>query len=109
MLNYDEINVAKWSSPLFKTPFTDLFFNVRNLQCLKECAHYELQLIDCLEAYGYHRGKEKCRLILSDMYECAMKNKRLRRVYAMQEERDRQFKNGERPEHYTEKPPLDLY
>lgn len=109
MLNHDNISLEKWAAPLFKTPFTDVLFNTRNLQCLKECAHYELQLADCMEAYGYHRGKEKCRLILEDMYECAMKIKRGRRFFAMHAERERQFKNGERKEQYTENPPLDLF
>ncbi|XP_012222101.1 NADH dehydrogenase [ubiquinone] iron-sulfur protein 5 [Linepithema humile] len=108
MLNYDEVTLVKWTAPLFKTPITDVFFHVRNLQCLKECAHYELQLIDCMEAYGYHKGKEKCRLILSDMYECGVKFKRAQRVMTMMAERDRQLESGEKKE-YAKAPPLDVY
>lgn len=101
--------ILKYSAPLMKTPFSDFLLHVRNLQCNKDCAGYELLYIDCMEAYGYHRGKEKCRLILKDMYECVYRIKRLRRVYNMQQERHRQYKNGERKEEFAEAPPLDLF
>jgi len=109
MIDHDNIVWMKWGAPMFKGPPTDLFLHVRSLQNLRECAPYELQYMDCMEAYGYHKGKEKCRLILEDMYECAMKIKRMRRVYAMEKERQRQLKNGERKELYEETPPLDLF
>ncbi|XP_011872194.1 PREDICTED: uncharacterized protein LOC105564448 [Vollenhovia emeryi] len=109
MLEHDNIGYMKWGSPMFKGPFTDLFLNVRTLQFHKECAQYELQYVDCMEAYGYHRGKEKCRLILEDMYECVFKVKRMRRVMMMAKERHRQFNNGERTNEFEETPPLDLY
>jgi len=109
MIDHDNIVWMKWGAPMFKGPPTDLFLHIRSLQNLRECAPYELQYIDCMEAYGYHKGKEKCRLILEDMYECAMKIKRMRRIYVMEQERQRQFKNGERKERYEETPPLDLF
>lgn len=109
MIDHDNVVFPKWGTPMFKGPFTDIFLHVRNLQCLKNCAHYEIQYMDCMEAYGYHRGKEKCRLIFEDMYECAMKVKRLRRIVAMQKERERQFKSGEREKQFDDTPPLDLY
>ncbi|KYQ47921.1 hypothetical protein ALC60_12879 [Trachymyrmex zeteki] len=98
----------KWGAPMFKGPPTDVFLHVRNFQTHK-CGPYELMYMDCMEAYGYHRGKEKCRLILEDLYECAMGIKRQRRLLAMNNERKRQFKNGEREKLYDETPPLDLY
>ncbi|XP_011174250.1 uncharacterized protein LOC105206452 [Solenopsis invicta] len=109
MLDHDNIVWMKWGTPFFRGPFTDLFLHVRNVQCMKECAPYELMFMDCMEAYGYHKGKEKCRLILDDMFECIYKNKRILRVYKMEEERQRQFKSGERKNRYEETPPLDLY
>lgn len=109
MLDHDNIIYNKYRAPLFKGLPTDAFLHLRNLQCLEECAPYELQYVDCLEAYGYHRGKDKCRLILEDMYECAMKIKRMRRIMLMNEERHRQFKSGERNKLYEECPPLDLF
>lgn len=109
MLDHDNIIYMKWGAPMFKGPLSDIFLSVRNVQCLKECAPYEIQYVDCMEAYGYHRGKEKCRLILEDMYECVFKVKRLRRIHDMQKERERQFKSGEREKKYEETPVLDLY
>lgn len=109
MIDHDNICWMKWAPPLLKGPPTDLFHHVRGLQSMKECSQYELKYMECMEAYGYQRGKEKCRLILEDMYECAFKLKRLQRVYLMQGERLRQFKNGEREKLYEETPPLDLY
>ncbi|KYN26999.1 hypothetical protein ALC57_03341, partial [Trachymyrmex cornetzi] len=110
MIDHDNIIWMKWgSTPLFKGPPSDIFLHVRNLQGHKQCGPYELMYIDCMEAYGYHRGKEKCRLILEDMYECIMGIKRRRRLLAMDLERKRQFRNGEREKLYDETPPLDLY
>lgn len=109
MIDHENITGLRWASPMIKGPFTDFLANVRNFQFLKECAQYELHYVDCMEAYGYHRGKKECRMILNDMYECVMKIKRIRRVEAMQEERYRQYKNGERDKIWAETPPLDLF
>lgn len=109
MLDHENITGLKYAAPLFKGPITDLFSQVRSLQFLKQCAQYELQYVDCLEAYGYHKGKKECRLILEDMYECAIKIKRLRRIEAMKQERLRQYQNGERDKPWAETPPLDLF
>lgn len=109
MLDHENITGLRYASPLIKGPITDFVGNVRNLQFLKECAQYELQYVDCMEAYGYHRGKKQCRLLLEDMYECAMKIKRIRRVEAMHAERKRQYKNGERDKLWAETPPLDQF
>ncbi|XP_072755409.1 NADH dehydrogenase [ubiquinone] iron-sulfur protein 5 [Anoplolepis gracilipes] len=109
MIDHENIAGFRWGAPLFKGPITDFLGNIRNFQCLKECAQYELQYMDCMEAYGYHKGKKQCRLILDDMYECVMKIKRLRRIEVMQKERYRQYKNGEREKLWAETPPLDLF
>ncbi|XP_077265348.1 NADH dehydrogenase (ubiquinone) 15 kDa subunit [Temnothorax americanus] len=110
MINHDNIVYMRYGTPLLKGPFTDLFLHIRGIQCVEECAPYEVQYVDCLEAYGYHRGKEKCRLILEDMYECVMKIKRGRRVKLMNEQRARRMFAGEKSEDVFEPtPPLDLY
>lgn len=110
MLDTDQRDIAsKYKAPLMKTPITDMFMHVRNLQCRKDCAPYELMFIDCMEAYGYDIGKQKCRAILNDMYECVYKVKRIRRVIEMHQERARQYRNGERKEKYPSAAPLDLY
>lgn len=111
MLDHNNIIAMKWQSPFIKTPVTDWFNQVFNFQCRKDCANYEIQLADCMEAYGYHRGKEKCRLIIEDMYECLFMWKRTRRVFEMHAERYRQKQNGEREEAFDKDscPPLDLF
>ncbi|XP_032673727.1 uncharacterized protein LOC116845314 [Odontomachus brunneus] len=110
MLDFDNVKDigSKYRAPLIKTPVTDLFMQSRNLQ-FTSCAPYELMYIDCMEAYGYHQGNKKCRMIMNDMYECVFRVKRMMRVFAMHHERDRQFRNGERKEHYPPGPPLDMY
>ncbi|XP_011697105.1 PREDICTED: NADH dehydrogenase [ubiquinone] iron-sulfur protein 5 [Wasmannia auropunctata] len=109
MIDHENIMWMKWGTPMFKGPPTDVFHHIRNLQSLKECAMYEVHYVDCMEAYGYHRGREKCRLLLEDMYECVFKIKRMRRIHLMEEERRRQFNSGERKNRYEETPPLDLF
>ena len=34
------------------------------------CADYELDAIECLEAYGFWRGERYCKLLLEDWHEC---------------------------------------
>ncbi|KYM96480.1 PREDICTED: uncharacterized protein LOC108779390 [Cyphomyrmex costatus] len=110
MINHDDIIWMKWGTPMFKGPPTDVFHYARNIQNNKQCGPYELMYVDCMEAYGYHKGKEKCRLILEDLYECIMGIKRRRRLFAMEMERKRQLIDGERKQFYEEHtPPLDLY
>ncbi|EFN61468.1 hypothetical protein EAG_03400 [Camponotus floridanus] len=109
MLDHENINASKYCAPMFKGPVTDLFNQTRSLEFCKECADYELKYVDCLEAYGYHRGKKECRLLLEDMYECVMKIKRIKRVEVMMQERERQYKNGQREKLWAETPPLDQY
>ncbi|EFN87431.1 uncharacterized protein LOC105180526 [Harpegnathos saltator] len=99
----------KYKAPLLKTPVTDWFMQINNLQFRKDCMPYELMYSDCLEAYGYHIGKEKCRIILNDMHECIYRAKRIERVLKMHYERRRQYKSGERKEYYPPSPPLDLF
>ncbi|XP_014473179.1 PREDICTED: uncharacterized protein LOC106743647 [Dinoponera quadriceps] len=100
---------TKYGAPMFKSPFSDAFLQIGSLQFKKDCAPYELMFADCMEAYGHHIGLDKCRTIFNDMYECTYRVKRIRRVIAMNKERIRQYKNGERKEYYPQGPPIDLY
>lgn len=109
MLDHENGYFARGFAPLMKTPISDFMLNVRNFQCRTDCAPYELMYVDCMEAYGYHQGKQKCRLIMEDLYECIYNIKRLRRVAIMRDERDRQINSGEKKEGYPESPALDLY
>lgn len=110
MLNHEMYNITpKYRAPMMKTPMTDFAIQLTSLQYRKDCAPYEIMYLDCMEAYGHHQGQKKCRMILNDMHECVFKVKRMRRVVAMNKERERQFKNGERKERFPHEPPLDLF
>ena len=73
------------------------------------CADFELRLADCLEAYGYPASEEKCLPYLRDLQECVISPKQMRRTELMRNERDRQYKAGERKKHFEEEPRMDSY
>ncbi|EZA59054.1 uncharacterized protein LOC105275454 [Ooceraea biroi] len=99
-----------YAAPFIKTPVSDYFLRVINYQNRTDCGMYELHYSDCMEAYGHHIGRKKCRLIYEDLYECIYRIKRFRRTALMREERKRQYKSGERDKQYPDTfPPLDLF
>lgn len=67
--------------PFLKSPFTDLTAHLVNHQNEGRCADFEMRFIDCMEAYGVHRGAKKCDLLLQDFQECAGREKQLKRLY----------------------------
>lgn len=98
-------------SPPFKTPLTDLTGCVISHQWHGRCSEFEMRAVDCLEAYGLHRGQEKCRDLLDDFKECATRKIRETRLNAMRMERQRQYWMGERSkeERYAAPPKPDIY
>lgn len=65
--------------PFFKSPLTDLTGCVVNHQMYDKCADMEMNVMDCLEAYGIERGLKKCKDLIADFQECAgMKKQQLR-------------------------------
>ncbi|CAH1163864.1 unnamed protein product [Phaedon cochleariae] len=96
-------------SPWLKSPFTDLTGALVSHQWYGECADMELRALDCLEAYGLDRGLKKCKPILEDFKECALKIKQFKRMSAMRTERHRQYYTGEREEHWAKPPANDSY
>nr|CAD7198389.1 unnamed protein product [Timema douglasi] len=82
-------------NPILRTPFTDITSTVL-VHRKGKCTPLELRMLNCFEAYGIERGKTLCNDILEDFHECCTHKKQLQRTYAMQAERDRQYKAGER-------------
>lgn len=41
------------------------------------CANYELNLMECLEAYGYYRGDRFCKPFYDDLDECRTSRKQV--------------------------------
>ncbi|XP_047000401.1 NADH dehydrogenase [ubiquinone] iron-sulfur protein 5 [Schistocerca americana] len=94
--------------PFFRLPFTDLTGCMVNHQHYSRCAGFEMKMMDCLEAYGVERGKEKCKTLIEDFKECALRTKQKLRIREMRLERHRQYFAGERPrEELYAKPPTD--
>uniref|UniRef100_A0A6V7IQM7 Uncharacterized protein n=1 Tax=Bracon brevicornis TaxID=1563983 RepID=A0A6V7IQM7_9HYME len=98
-------------TPIIKGPITDIFSAVGNFQNHQECWKRELELVDCLEAYGPLHGQTKCHDLMADLRECVIKGKQRQRFLIMRRERLRQIADGERdPENaFIESPPADSY
>lgn len=83
-------------SPWFRSPLTDLTGCIMNHQWYGRCGEMELKMIDCVEAHGLDRAREKCDTLLKDFQECASRNKQNQRTFDMRWERNRQYYAGER-------------
>lgn len=67
-------------SPAFRTPFTDLTGHLANHQYYSPCGKMEMKMMNCLEAYGLHKGKQVCADMIEDFNECVLKKKQLKRL-----------------------------
>lgn len=99
-------------TPWFRNIFTDMFGCIMDFGA-HPCASRELEVVDCLEAYGTIHGKQKCRILLDDFRECVLQGKQWQRLKIMRNERVRQWEAGEREGTWAEaweKPPrMDSY
>lgn len=82
-------------SPFFRSPFTDLTGTLVTHQWYGRCEDFEMRAMQCLEAYGFDRGQEKCEKILRDFRECSSMELQTKRAMAMRLERHRQHFTGE--------------
>uniref|UniRef100_A0A336MC26 CSON014888 protein n=1 Tax=Culicoides sonorensis TaxID=179676 RepID=A0A336MC26_CULSO len=98
-------------SPLLRSPFTDLTTGMINCQYFDKCGERELAMMECLEAYGVERGKQKCKMLIEDFQECFTMRKQLMRANEMRLERHRQHLMGERfsENKYARPPKEDAY
>lgn len=57
-------------SPYFRSPFTDIFGSIINHQQYGKCTRFEMNMMECLEAYGLDKGRVKCTDLIDDFNEC---------------------------------------
>ncbi|XP_006622114.1 uncharacterized protein LOC102672861 [Apis dorsata] len=82
--------------PIFKTPLTKIFGISIHSQYYSTCKNFELRLAECVEAYGFYKGQEKCKALILDLDECLYKEKRMHRQEIINGEFQRQINAGER-------------
>ncbi|GLG96986.1 Protein of unknown function [Gryllus bimaculatus] len=97
--------------PFFRNPITDLTGSLVSRQHFEKCGEFEMRMLQCLEAYGMDRGKQKCADLIEDFSECQTKWKQVLRVDAMRIERNRQVNQGERSKDqmFAEAPTQDSF
>ncbi|XP_046970357.1 NADH dehydrogenase [ubiquinone] iron-sulfur protein 5-like [Vanessa cardui] len=86
--------MADQVSPFLRTIFTDITGGMLSHQLLGKCATQEMDMMDCIEAYGFDRGPRKCYSYIEDFKECQGKTKQFMRFVALRKERDRQIACG---------------
>lgn len=67
--------------PYLRFPLTDLTGSIVNHQQYDKCGPMELNMVECLEAYGTDRGLTKCKDLIEDFQECAGMKKQLLRFH----------------------------
>lgn len=67
-------------SPFFKTPLTDLTGCIINHQQYDKCGKFEMNMMECMEAYGFDKGKLKCKALIEDFQECTGEHKQRLRI-----------------------------
>lgn len=91
-IHFSEMALTPW----LRSPFTDITGNLLTHQYSGRCQKFELDVMECLEAYGKDRGLVKCEALIRDFRECHTREKQTRRTFAMRNERNRQYAAGER-------------
>ncbi|KAL0820183.1 hypothetical protein ABMA28_006108 [Loxostege sticticalis] len=81
-------------SPFLRCPITDLTGGIVSYQLLGRCAKQEMEMMDCIEAYGLDRGIKKCTELIEDFKECHTMTKQFKRFIALRNERERQIASG---------------
>ncbi|CAG2115317.1 unnamed protein product [Medioppia subpectinata] len=101
----------------FRSNISEIFGHIHATQCQignskPRCAEFQLNAVECLEAYGAKRGRRVCSRYLDDYQECIRGYKQSQRVNEMTKERLKQVMRGERTldnYHDKVKPPRDAY
>lgn len=68
-------------TPYLQTPFTDLTGSLINHQSYDKCGTMEMNMMECLEAYGAERGKKMCKDLIDDYNECFTMHKQMLRFH----------------------------
>lgn len=95
--------------PFLRTPLTDFTGCMINHQQYDKCGRFEMDMMECLEAYGFDKGQKKCKDLIDDFKECSMVIKQDLRIAAMEKERSRQWWAGERKEKFSPPPREDAF
>lgn len=75
-----DVNFPQILSPYIRTGATDVFGQILNHQHMSKCAPFELNMMECMEAYGLDKGRVKCSDLIEDFNECKDKTKQMLRV-----------------------------
>lgn len=73
--------MAAHLAPPFRTPLTDVTGGIMTHQTAKGCADFEMRAMECLEAYGVQRGRDRCKDYLDDLRECTYKTKQVSSIF----------------------------
>lgn len=67
-------------SPYIRTAVTDVFGSIVNHQQHSKCGPFEINMMECLEAYGLDKGRVKCSDYIDDFNECGEMTKQFLRI-----------------------------
>lgn len=75
------------------------------------CSDFELNLVECLEAYGITKGYHQCHKYFEDYHECKSDQIKMVRAGVMKMERYKKLAKGEIPfeQRHVEPIPYDAY
>ncbi|XP_077362479.1 NADH dehydrogenase [ubiquinone] iron-sulfur protein 5 [Festucalex cinctus] len=58
------------------------------------CHAFEKEWVECSHGIGQTRARRECRLEFEDLYECMHRQKMLKRLYTIRQQRDKMIKEG---------------
>lgn len=105
----DDPHRAAVITPYLRLPFTDITACLITHQWHGRCQKQELNLMECMEAYGLDRGFQVCTKYLRDFRECHTRRMQTKRFFSMRAERNKQYRSGEREKHYADSPRMDSH
>ncbi|OQR68269.1 hypothetical protein BIW11_13014 [Tropilaelaps mercedesae] len=94
--------------PLIRTPFTDFSNSFENYESIKQCRPFYLQFAKCQDAYGGPQQPSKCNDEYADLMECVFRPREQMRVYLIQKQREKLYREGKLPKRYMDPPPPDV-
>lgn len=70
-------------APFIRTPLTDIVAHSMTYQSSDACPDFEMRTVECIEAYGLVKGKQKCKDYMADLEECLHKHKQVSTKYCI--------------------------
>ncbi|XP_022665948.1 NADH dehydrogenase [ubiquinone] iron-sulfur protein 5-like [Varroa jacobsoni] len=96
-------------TPIFRTPFTDLSSATLNYETIKQCRPFYVQYAKCQEAWGGSQFPSRCRYEHMDLLECVHHIRQQQRTKAIQDQREKLFREGKIKNRYMEAPLPDIF